>query len=942
MTTASSGTGANHPPTRWTRLQEIFHAAVALPEAARPAFLDGACRGEPALRADVEKMLRADALADAALDGVRVGIAELAAEALDEADGSGADDSWEGRTLGPYRVLRKVGQGGMGAVYEAEREDVHKRVALKVVRGALGAPDLVRRFLVERRVLARLAHPAIAGLLDAGMLDDDTPWLAMELVEGAPITRYCEQHEVDVATRLRLFLQVCEAVDYAHAHLIVHRDIKPSNVLVDEGGRVRLLDFGIAKLLGQDDDAAGEATRTGLRVLSPEYAAPEQFTGAPITTATDVHALGVLLFELLTGERPYAAAGGSAMAAAQAVVETEPPRPSSVAGRSAGREKRADRRLAGDLDAICLKALAKDPARRYRSARQLGDDIVRHLEGVPVEARLPTLGYSVGRFVRRNAALVGAAALVTLALATGLGAALWQSAQAQAAQAESEEVTAFVVGLFEASDPEATLGQEVPVRTLLEQGSGRVEELAAEPRIQARMLSVMARAYRGLGDPHRARELAERAIALRSSLVGREDAEVAASVATLAQTLDDLGDEDGAIEKHREALEILRGQLGPAHERTTYTALRLSRLLALEGQWEEAQKLAAEALRLRRAARPPDPEAEAEALRTLATVRWWGPQDLDGAEALYREALTIQERLFGPDDPRVESGLVPLGGLLAQQRKFEEAESVARRALELRTRIYGPDHPSVAYQLSNVAYVLSNAGRHEEAATLYREVVERYRAVFPGDHPRLATALTGIAITFGRRGMVDSTLTYMEPAAAMIARLNGPDHPETALAHHNLGMSYLRLGRHEPAARELELAYETRSRLHGASSPGALRSGAAYASALAELGRYADAERLVTTILAHQREQHPEGHPDVAVSLQHLGEILERQGRVEEATPLLEEALAWWRSAANPDTLRRRSVADLLVRVHEAAGRPERARRIRQDERAARTAGVQR
>ena len=918
-------------PTRWRRVQEIFHAALAVPAHARSSFLAQACDGEAILRAEVERLLRADAVADAAFDGFRARAADLAAEVLRDVEPIAFEYSWEGRMLGPYRVGRQLGQGGMGAVYEAEREDVRKRVALKVVRGALGAPDLVRRFLLERQVLAHLDHPGIASLLDAGMLDDGTPWLAMDLVDGVPITRYCDRLDLDVPARLRLFLQVCEAVDYAHAHLVVHRDIKPSNVLVDTVGRVRLLDFGIAKLLGREEKPT-EATRTGERVLSPEYAAPEQVTGATVTTATDVHALGVLLFELLTGERPYSVDGDSAMVAARAIVETEPRRPSmAVAGR--GRLHR--QLLAGDLDAICLKALAKDPAGRYRSAQQLAADVSRHLEGLPVEARLPTRRYRVAKFLRRNATLASAAALILLALVVGLGSALWQASRARAALAESEEVTGFVVGLFEASDPEVTLGREVPVRMLLEEGTRRVEELAGEPRIQATLMSVMARAYRGLGEPQRARELAERAILLRSSLSGRDDPEVAAGLATLAEALDQLGDEEGAVEKHREALAISNRRLGPTHKQTTHAMLRLARLLAFDGQWQEAQELADEALRLRRTVRPRDPEAEAEALRMLAIVRWRGPQDLDGAEAYFREGLAIQEQHLGPDDPRIESGLVPLGGLLAQQRRFDEAEAVARRALELRTRIYGPDHIAVTYQLSNVAYVLANAGRNEEAETLFRDVVARYSAVFDGDHPRIATALTGLSGTFFRRGLPDSSLVYLETAVAMIARLNGPDHPETALAHHNLGSTYLSLERYDRAVSELEKAFVHRSRLHGPTSPGALRSGSAYALALTRVERYADAERVLRPLLGHQRELYPHGHPDLALSLERLGGILHRLDRHAEARPLLEEALAYWRSADAPDPARRHAVAELLAALHEAEGRSDVALLLRREEQAA-------
>ena len=914
---------------RWPRIEALFWAALERPAAEREAFLDAACDGDAQLREEVISLLVADAAAappDRAGDPL-AGVVDRMAAALPEAL---EQTTWIGRRVGPYRILDRLGQGGMGTVYLAERDDVDKRVALKVVRGLLGAPDLVPRFLRERRVLARLEHPSIARLLDAGRTEDDTPWLALEYVDGEPITDWCRRRSADPAARLRLVLAVCDAVAYAHANLVVHRDLKPSNVLVTADGQVKLLDFGIAKLLDTgvpDRPADGRpTTEAGMRLLSPEYAAPEQVTGGAISTATDVYALGVLLFELVAGDRPYRVPASTSLESLHAMLEADPPRPSAVA-RRVGRPAREVRAVEGDLDAICLRALAREPARRYRSVDELARDITRHLEGRPVQARLPTAGYRARKFVRRHWRGVTAVALLTLSIAGGLGAALWQARRASAALAESEAVASFLGTIFEAANPNETLGHDVPVRDLLDRGARRADALAAQPRVHARMLQVVARAYRGLGEPATARQLAERALAEQRRVLDRNDPEIATTLATLAEALDNVGDTRGAVARYRDALAIRRRALGADAPPTLEAQVRLTRLLALNGGGEEAETLAIDALAARQRALPVDPEALARAEETLGIVRWYGRGDLAGADSLLRASLAVREAAFGPDDPRVERSLVPLGSVLSQREQHAEAEAVARRALALRTRLYGPDNLAVYYQLSNVAYVLNNAGRWAEADSLLRLVVARYERAYTGPHPQIAVALNGISTSFYRRRQLDSAEYYLRRSTEMVTQLYGPDHPEVALAWHNLGSLQRAQGRLPEAEASLRRAWRGRAAVFGDSSPMALRTGAVYADVVAQRGRADEADALLRRILRQQLALGVDRYSVATMGF--LSRSLAQRGRFAEAESLETVALADARRVLAPGHAQRRSAASLLADILTMAGHADSAARLR-------------
>jgi non-specific serine/threonine protein kinase/serine/threonine-protein kinase len=488
------------------RVKALFLDALDRPEAARPAWLAAACGGDGALRAEVEALL-------AAHDGAEA-TGRLERPLFDRpalADDGPGEGPAAGRTVGPWRLIERIGAGGMGAVYRAVRADgaYERAVAVKLLHPGLDAGGaLARRLAAERRILARLEHPGIARLYDGGVSADGLPYLVMELVDGAPLTAYAERHALPADDRLRVFLQVCDAVAYAHRHLVVHRDLKPSNVLVADDGRgqpqAKLLDFGIATLLsGPDTDAA--LTRTA-GAMTPAYAAPEQLRGEAVTTATDVYALGVLLYELLTGRRPYDLTGKTASEVERVVCETAPPRPSQAAPPEHAR------RLRGDLDLIAAKALEKEPARRYASAEALAEDIRCHLDGRPVGARPPSAGYRVGKFVRRHRAGVAAAAAVVLALVGGLGAALWQARVAAAERDAAErrfEVAreAARAMLYDVHDavadlPGSTAAREVIVRRSLDYLGRLAAEAGDDAALRLDLASAYLRVGNVLGNPN--------------------------------------------------------------------------------------------------------------------------------------------------------------------------------------------------------------------------------------------------------------------------------------------------------------------------------------------------------------------------------------------------------------------------------------------------------
>ena len=736
---------------RWDRLQPLFEEALDLDAPARAALVEAACAEDPDVGEALRALLAADGRPAPLLDG-GVGHAlpldqALASEGLGET--AVLDDAPE--RVGVWQVGERVGVGGMGAVYRAHRHDAgfEQTVALKLVKRGMDSDAVLRRFEAERRILARLEHPGIARLVDGGLTDDGRPYLAMEYVEGTPITSFCADRALGLDDRLALFRQVCDAVQYAHRRLVVHRDLKPSNILVveaDGARRVKLLDFGIAKVLG--GDAEGEPrtvlTAPGQLVLTPEYAAPEQLAGGPVSTATDVYALGVILYELLVGARPYAFETRTPSAIERVVATAQPTRPSAAVrdapaqpGLDAERLRRA---LSGDLDVICLMALRKEPERRYGSAEALGDDVRRSQARLPVLARPDTLRYRTRTFARRHrTGLV--AALVALVAVGAVTAAAFLRVQAERDRArlearKAEEVSAFLADLFTSSNPAESRGADVTARELLARGTDRIAaDLGGQPEVQAQMLHVVGEVHTNLGLYDEAESLLTRALGARRALLGAAHPDVGA-------TLD---------------------QLGKLYER--------------QGRFAESDTTHRAAIAVYRRA----PEAHAVELANALHGRSWAALSLGDyatAESLIDEALALKRARLGDRHAEVAYSLNVLGDVYTHQGRYDEAEATHRRALALRRDLLGPGHLDAAYSLHNLAAVYRDAGRWAEAEASYRESLELWRTHFGEDSQEYANTLSQLGTVIGMQGRAAEAEALHDDAVAHLRASVGDAHPK--------------------------------------------------------------------------------------------------------------------------------------------------------------------
>jgi serine/threonine-protein kinase len=781
---------------RWSRIEALFEEAADLASSERAAFLAEACAGDEALREEVEALLAADADADTYLGRLN---ADFVGPALESA--LAQHDALVGAAVGPYHVLRPLGHGGMGSVYVAERTDgsFAQTVALKLVRAGL-APTLTARFRAERQILARLEHPHIARLIDGGVAADGRPWLAMEYVEGEPITAYCDRKRLSVNERLALFEQVCEAVAYAHRNLVVHRDLKPSNILVTPEGEVKLLDFGIAKLMEEETPFTVAETRTGVRVMTPEYAAPEQVRGESVSTATDVYALGVLLYELLTGRRPYRLSTQVRHEIERAILEDEPTRPSTAVAEPLPEEQRATtpdtlsqarradtatlrRRLAGDLDQIVLTALRKEPGRRYGSADAFADDVRRHLDGLPVKAQPDTVGYRARKFVRRHRGGVAAAALVVLALTVGLGAALWQAdraeaaaarAEAEAARAEAEversdAVAQFLIDLFAVTDPTQPEGGAPTADDMLRLGTDRAEaDLADRPDLQATVYNVIASVYVGQGRYDEAEPLMKQALSLWETEQGLDNLDAAETQNNLGALYYRTGIFDEAERLLRAALATRTSLLPAGDPYVVEGKNNLGLVLMKQERLDEAAPLLEAALAGYREAKGDSSMEVAVALNNLGLVRN-AQGDAAEAERLYAEALTRYRVLLGDGHPNVGIGLLNLGKVQAKRDALDEAMASAREADEVLTASMGAAHPATQATRAFLGRLLLRQGQYAEAESYLQDRYEALRARHGSDHPAVEGARQALVELYEQWGRPATAARYRASSGASAA-----------------------------------------------------------------------------------------------------------------------------------------------------------------------------
>lgn len=797
-------------PDRAQRLQQLFKAALMHPPEERTAFLDAACVDDPRLRSDIDLLLQSDVTEHTGFQD------EAELPTLNFDFDQYTEESLEGQQIGDYTILRPLGHGGMGEVYYALRNAPFKQyVALKVIRHGLNSRDLLQRFEMERQILASLSHPNIARLLDGGLTQGGVSFFVMEYVQGVPINEYCDTKRLTINQRLELFQAVCRAVHYAHQNLVVHRDLKPSNILVTKDGRVKLLDFGVAKLLNPAlSHVSMPVTRTMVRMMTPEYASPEQVRGEPLTTASDVYALGVLLYELMTGHRPYQLQSSSPQEIERIVCEHNPERPSTrvihdetilrhdgstmtiaASSISAARSmtvERLQRGLKGDLDNIVMMALRKEVSRRYGSAEQLAADIERYRNGLPVEARSSTITYRTRKFVQRNKLGVAAACMIVLSLFAGLGAALWQANQARQerdrAQIEADkadQVSAFLEGLFDANDPARSLGEEITARQLLERGVTRAEGLSNQPEVQTAMLNVMGRAYRNLGQYQKARPLLEQALVQRRQLHGDNHTNVAQSMNNLAMVLRRLGEYEEAEALYRESLQTYKNLYGEESAHAAISMNNLALALRYKGDYQEAEELYRESMALRRVLYGEDSPVVSMSMNNLGSLlRLKG--DYDAAEPLLRDAVARFRRSRGNEHPDVAMALNNLGLLLYDRGEYAAAEPHLREALNMRQMLLTDTHPRIATSLNNLALVLKAQDDYETADSLHRDALALQRASLSPNHPDLATTLKHLATLLKETSQYEAAEPLYSEALSVLRGRYGERHEEVQEVYQDL------------------------------------------------------------------------------------------------------------------------------------------------------------
>ena len=817
---------------RWERIQAVFHEAVALPPAERHRYVAAAAGGDTELADEVLAALDEDARGLTLLDG---GIGRVAGPILD-----GARAAVE--QIGPYRLVQVIGEGGMGTVFKAERVDLGTSAAIKILRDAWLSPSRRRRFSAEQRTLAALNHPGIARLFDAGVLGDGTPWIVMEYVDGVPITDYCQTHQLPLAERLRLFRAVCDAVNYAHRHLIIHRDLKPSNILVAAGGSVKLLDFGIAKQLAETD-ADTDVTRTGLRALTPAYAAPEQIRGEAVGVYSDVFSLGIVLYELVTGKRPFDVPAEASAGAWAAALDRDPPRPSGA-------------RKNTDLDVLVLTALRADPARRYGSVEALIRDLEHYRNGEALDARADAVGYRLAKFSRRHwRPLAAAAAMITVIIGlvgfyTVRLATARDSAVVQATRAE--RTRELLLGLFTGGDTSAAPAEDLRVLTLLNRGVQEADALRGEPAVQADMHATLGTIYGRLGDFARADGLLRKALDERVRLSGAGSPDVADVELRLALLRSDQAQFDEAERFARQGLESLQKLGPPAAAQVAKAYTTLGEVLTERGRYPDAIRMLEQASRLQSGAG--DDNADyARTLRQLFNANFYaGNYDVADevgrrvlsmtrrisgdrhalvaddlinlgaiqfergkypeAEAFYRDGLAITEAWHGKDSPQTGSALTMLGRSLVYQKRFDEARVLLQRALGIQERVFGPDHPRVASAINDLGNIAVQSGRLDDAETAFRRMGDIYRKAHGGKHFLVATANSNLGGVFLAKKDYHRAESLYRGAVAMYSDTQGPEHLNTGIARIKLGRALLRQQRSADAEREILEGYAIVSR----------------------------------------------------------------------------------------------------------------------------------
>ncbi len=852
---------------RWRKVEETYHAALERQPAFRAEFVRQACAGDEALEQEVLSLL---AESDDGENFLEEPAMHVAAQALAESSDPGGAAFAAGSlpaTIGRYRILGILGEGGMGAVYEAEQEEPRRIVALKVIRPGLATPERLRRFRHESQALGRLQHPGIAQIHDAGTADTGfgpQPYFAMELIRGLPLDRYAEQNKLTTRQKLELMKKICDAVHHAHQRGLVHRDLKPGNILVDETGQPKILDFGIARLTAQETPLTFQ-TEVGQIVGTLAYMSPEQVRGDPneVDIRSDVYSLGVILFELLSGKLPYNVSGRQIHEAARTILETEAESLSSIS-----------RIYRGDLETIVGKALEKDKTRRYESAAALAADLENHLNDQPILARPPTTTYQLRKFARRHRALVTGIAAAFVVLLAGIAVSTTLAIRArraeQAALAERDRanrerdratrITDFMTGMFRVSDPGESRGNTVTAREILDKASNDIgASLASDPDAQTQMMQVMAATYANLGLYSRSYELATRALDARRTFFGPEDAKTLESMTQVGDVLELLGRYDEAERTDRRTLAVEERVLGSDSLQTLETVRNLAIVLAFMGHYDESENLYRRLVDTLARKLGPENDQTLLARANLAGLLF-GEGHYVEAEKQDRSLLEIERRVWGNDSPRTLQTTGNLGMALRQEGQLKEAEHVFRGDLATEQRVEGPEHPDALFTMQNLAEDLMTEGKLADSERIYRQAI------------------------------------------AILVRTLGPTHPDTLRQQTCLAAVLIKKHQYQDAERIDRAALAAQLKALGPENPDTLTTRSELVEALIDEHRYDEAVAMGSDLYRVQLHAFGPQHPDTVGYLRLLGMALAYQHRYPEAVSQFKELIDAQGDAGDADT----------------------------------------
>ncbi len=900
------------------RAKELFTEATERPPTERDGFLDEACGDDTDLRKKVQALLKAHDRAQKFLETPPV--TDVPGD-LDEA--LAADEAaLLGERISQYRLDRVIATGGMGTVYQAEQEQPRRTVAVKVMRRGIASKSALRRFEYESQILARLRHPGIAQVLEAGTCDQfgGTPYFVMEYIPKArPITTYAAENNLSLRQRLELFAKVCEAVHYGHQRGIIHRDLKPANVLIDADGDPKVIDFGVARATDSDIAMTTLQTDVGQLLGTLQYMSPEQCWADPddLDIRSDVYSLGVVLYELLCEQLPYDITHAPVPEAVRTIREQVPTKPSTIS-----------KTLRGDVETILLKALEKVRDRRYLSAADLAADIDRYLSHEPITARPPSAVYQFRKFARRNRGLVGGAVAVLLVLvgATIVSTRLYFLTDQARAEATRQTKIADAVNEFLNDDllaavSPAELGRDLTMRQALDAAAQTIEgKFPDEPLVEASIRMTLGTTYKHLGHHDVAEPHLREAIRLRAAELGEDDPITLESSIELGLVYVEVGRFDEAEQALARSLERCRSSLGDEHPLTILAVLAQTYLYVQLGRYTEVEELLVKTVGIARRVLGVDHPHTLEALHGLA-VAYRNQRRLDDAESLYLEVLEIRQRTLGEEHPSTLVTMGDIGSLYLELGRYDEAEQLLLETVEIRRRTHGMDHQAAFGMAMDLATLYCYQGRYKEAEPLYIEALASARRVLNDEHPLTLTIMHNLAQLYSDLGQLEEAEVLYREVVESRQRLLGPQHDHTLVSTSNLGVLYLHQRRFEEAEPLLVQVLEAQQSKQGDGHTNTLATMHSLAGLYREQRRYDEAERLFTAALDSHRRAFGEAHPLTPMFMSSLANVYRDQRRYQEAQELYLPVLERQRQELGATHLQTLATANNLARMYKTQSR---------------------